>query len=634
MVKPQHGKETFHWCDQCGSLILGRECSVCGSALRAFRLSLPADVRPCMGDSIRLLKGIFQRYFGTGDFLDGRLIFFNRIAGEDRTDEVVVEGSVVGILRFDVQANDFRLDLNEDGARILAPLASRGIVTIREASGHLKGRNLGGSEVLEVRGDFEIGDPVLVFSGNLVCAGVARASSRDLRSARRALGIRGVGKGSKVLPNRDLDWEDFWKCNQSHLKSLESKAISDIRSFLGNRRAEEVTVSFSGGKDSLASLRLAVKAVGKVTLLFANTGLEFPETVDYVRRFASDSGLELLEGVPPTTFWDQLPSFGPPAKDFRWCCKVCKLSPITTMIEDHFPDGVVTIEGNRVYESFSRAGIGFVVRNPFVPGQINLNPIREWRSAEVWGYIWMEGLEYNPLYDRDFQRIGCYLCPACLESEWKATREIHPELYGTWESSLKKWASDLGADPDYIEYGFWRWKNIPPKMRLLADRIDLTLPKVRSDRLELRMVKGASPCASGGYSVEGVLTLPIKRDFSRVAETLKVLGKVRYSDEYQIALVRRGGSSLKVFGGGQVTAIAPSQEEAEELFEQGVKSLLRAQMCSECSICVKSCPTGAISLSGGPSIDDSKCNRCGKCVHSCVVAHYFDKLVTGTPGYV
>jgi phosphoadenosine phosphosulfate reductase len=198
------------------------------------------------------VKDVFERKFGTSSFLDGRLIFLNRIAGEDRTDEIVVEGEIIGTLRFGITTKQFDLDLKLGGARMLAPLATKGIVKVRPPSGHLKGRSLPGTEIIEITGDFEIGDPLVVHSGNLICAGVARTSSKDALRSRKALGIRDAGKGRIKLPQRDLSWMDFVRCNETYLRKLESKAVSDIRSFLGNRKGKEITVSFSGGKDSLA----------------------------------------------------------------------------------------------------------------------------------------------------------------------------------------------------------------------------------------------------------------------------------------------------------------------------------------------------------------------------------------------
>ncbi len=86
--------------------------------------------------------------------------------------------------------------------------------------------------------------------------------------------------------------------------------------------------------------------------------------------------------------------------------------------------------------------------------------------------------------------------------------------------------------------------------------------------------------------------------------------------------------SLKIFGGGQIVAIAPTADKAKDAFEDGAKALLRSQMCTGCGICVKSCRPHAIRIDNGIIIDERKCNNCGKCSEICVVAHYYDKLVS------
>jgi len=621
-----HGKVAFGWCDGCGTLILGEECAACGSEPRRFRVSAPGDIRPCFGEGVEVVRSIFERYLGHSSFLSGRLVFLNKIAGEDRADEIIVEGHVIGAMRFDLRKGDFRLDLRLDGARMLADHSCNGLVWIRPPAGHIKGRNLAGENIVGRKGRFQEGDPLVVVSGDLVCAGVARCASDQISAGKKAIGIREVGRGSLHLPERRVGWDAFVRSNLPWLERLEAKAVSDIRSFLGNSDLP-VTLSFSGGKDSLACYGVTKRAAGDFVLLFVNTGLEFPETVDYVRRFADSRDQALLEANAGEQFWEQLDAFGPPAKDYRWCCKVCKLAPLTRMIEEHYPGGCITVEGNRALESFSRLKMGFVERNPFVPNQVVLNPIKDWRAAEVWAYIWWRDLPYNPLYDQDLERIGCYLCPSCLASEWRRTREIHPELYAKWDRLLREWAEEVGAGPEFIDLGFWRWKVLPPKMERLAREIDLRVPALRADRIELDVVKGVSPCTTGGYSVEGVLRLPMPRGFAKVAEMLHTLGAVRYSDEFNIVLVRAGPSTLKVFGGGQMVATAPGGAAAERLFRQGAKTLLRSQLCSGCGICIKSCPSGAITVDGVASIDSSKCSHCGRCLEVCVVAHYHDKIV-------
>ena len=97
----------------------------------------------------------------------------------------------------------------------------------------------------------------------------------------------------------------------------------------------------------------------------------------------------------------------------------------------------------------------------------------------------------------------------------------------------------------------------------------------------------------------------------------------------EIALVKNREGTVKVFGGGQVLSTAPTEAAARKLFESGVKAILRAQMCTRCNICVKNCPQHAIRIEDGPIIIEERCNQCGRCTDACVVAHYYDKLVTG-----
>jgi phosphoadenosine phosphosulfate reductase len=624
----RHGKVVFKWCEDCGTVVLGEKCDVCGSMGRPFCVTAPGDLRPCLQADADLLKKIFNKYFGVSDFLEGVQIFLNKIPGEDRADEIIVDGRVLGVLAFDVLSNDFRLELRIDGARALADIAKKGVVEIEMPKGHLKGKNVSGALIKHIADSFNVNDPLIVLAGDLVCNGIARVPSDQAKNSDKAIGIRDVGKGPFRISRKKRCWSRFVEANISHFKSLEAKAVSDVKSYVNSRRDLPVTLSFSGGKDSLVCFGILEKATKNFSMIFVNTGLEFPETTDYVQRFAEKRGLELLVADANDGFWNNVDFFGPPAKDFRWCCKVCKLGPLTALIEDRFPKGTITIEGNRTFESFTRAHIAFVENNPFVPNQVILNPIREWRSVEVWGYLWWKNFEYNPLYEEGYERIGCYLCPACLASEWKRTKILHPKLSNRWEEYLHNWANKMNLPEEFVRYGFWRWKVLPKKMRKLAANIRLSIPMVRLDGIQMKMVKGATPCAAGGYSLEGVVSVPRRRSFSKVAEMMKTIGSVKHSEEYEIAMVKTKGGTVKVFGGGQIVVTSPTPDVAERLFEMAVKALLRSQLCTECGICIKNCQKKAIKLDNGPIIIEDKCSHCGKCADACVIAHYYDKLVS------
>ena len=620
-----HGKERCLWCDGCGTLVLGKRCA-CGDMPREFEINSPGDIRPCMGEGVDLILGMFERTFGTCEPLRNKMIFLNKVPGEDRTDEIIAHGNVLAILRFDLSSNDYVLEIRQAGAELFDTYAKKNIVTFGSMSGHLKGKSIPGTNVREIIGEFSVGESVILRKGEKVGAGIALGNSSELREMEKAVKIRDLDNRKNIPISPDSDRDTFVRCNKEHLKNIEGNAVSDIRSFIKGKK-QPITASFSGGKDSLAALGVAMKAAKDIDLLYINTGLEFPETVEYVHGFAERNGLKLHTAKADDAFKENVDMFGPPAKDFRWCCKVCKLGPITDMISNEYPNGTITVEGNRMLESFARSKIGFVTKNPFVPNQTNLNPVRTWSAAEIWGYIWMKGLEYNPLYERDFERIGCYLCPSCLASEWKNTERIHPELHKDWADYLYNYAEERGLPKEFVDMGFWRWKVLPPKMTRLAEDMDLRTTPTKAKGPSLKMLKGASSCAAGGYSVEAIVTVPRARDFSAVEDALRTIGDVRYSSEFEIALVKTRIGTAKLFGGGQVSIISKTLDGSKELFERSVKALLRSQMCTSCGICEKKCARHAISIKDGLHIDKDRCNSCGMCESSCMVAHYYDKII-------
>lgn len=620
-----NGKTVMRWCDRCGTLVLGDACS-CGSRTRTFEANSPGDVRPAMGDAGKLVRSLFAEAFGTAAPLERKAVFLNKVPGEDRADEVIAHGAVIAVIRFDVESGGYALDLRQAGAELFAPCAESNVVSFSGMSGHLKGKSLPGSCVRDVSGSFPAGAPVILRKGGKIGAGTALVSSDSLRDAEKAVRIRDLADPSGAPVSPDSGRRRFVEANRRHLSGLEAAAVSDIRSFLKGK-SKPVTASFSGGKDSLAALGILLNVVPDPDLLFIDTGLEFPETLEYAERFASSHGLNLVKAEAGDAFRRNVDAFGPPAKDFRWCCKVCKLGPITDLISKRYPKGTVTVEGNRMLESFSRSKTGFVSRNPFVPNQTTLNPVRAWTAAEVWGYIWMKGLEYNPLYDRDFERIGCYLCASCLSSEWENTRRIHPDMHAGWDAYLRRYAEERGLPQEYVDLGFWRWKVLPPKMRAIAERRGLDLRPKSSPGPSMKVLKGASSCAAGGFSAEAVVTVPRSRPFVSVEDALRTIGDVRCSEEYEIAMVRCRDGTAKLFGGGQVSVVSKTEEGASRLFERSVKALLRAQMCTSCGICAKRCPKGAVRVDDGLHVDPRLCTSCGICEGSCMVAHYYDKLL-------
>lgn len=535
---------------------------------------------------------------------------------------MLIDGHHIATLWFDITNGTYRLDLELAGAAMLADKATKNIVVCSESllKGHIKGKWIDKEKIEKQPDELTEGNSVLLRIGKFAGVGIVRKRADGSMSIK----AKDMTQEQINLHERAATLEDTITGNEAHLKKLEKDAIAELKGII-SRANLPVNVSFSGGKDSLASLFLALKVAPKADVLFIDTKLEFPDTVLYVKNFAKDHNLSLhiIEGEGQ--FFDQVQSFGPPAKDFRWCCKTNKLGPLTAFIQQHYPQGCLTIEGRRIYESFNRSKIGAVEKNPYVPNQITVSPIRNWKALEVMLYNYWNKLAPNPLYDKDYERIGCWLCPASLQSEFANTKKTHPQLYQRWNSCLQDWAGDCNLNSRYIDWGFWRWRSHPPKIQELAKLhgIDLKITAKKKE-IGLEMVKGRSPCGVN-YSIEANLSVPQNHPFSAAANVLSMVGKVKYLESLDTAILENGGGRCTVFANGHLLVVAP-KEKADGVLKGVVEAIIRTQMCTRCKICEKRCRKKAISVKETIVVDVKECNRCGKCFQGCIAAAEASKL--------
>ncbi|WP_048206502.1 phosphoadenosine phosphosulfate reductase family protein [Methanococcoides methylutens] len=622
------------WCKECNVPLIKAECGSCGGNVLEVKLSGTGDIRFCSPYEREVLADLLLSEYGC-DPIGLHMVLLNKIPGDDKTDEVIVDGLKVGVLLYDMYRMAHRFEPSEIGAQLLHGLTESKTVVLKKAGSHLNGKKVKAGVLERFSGDIKKGDPVIVVSGKLVGSGIALCDSDEMgRTEGPVVRVRKVMSDNMELHPKVSSMDDVVKANLPHLRQLGKNAMNTIKGIANQKEYRDlpVHVSFSGGKDSLVVLDLTLSALKnrEVSAFFLNTGIEFPETVDFVHEYCEKRGIELTEAKAGNAFWDNVESFGPPAKDFRWCCKVCKLAPAGSVIDRCTQDGGVclTIDGKRRHESFSRANIAASEKNPFVPDQLNIFPIRDWRAIEVWLYIHWRGLDYNPLYDRGFERVGCYLCPAELSAEYERLREIHPDMYKRWNDYLLKWARSRGLSDEYVKHGLWRWKELPPKMVILAKELGIDTEQVSVDEdFAIVLTSGFSPCREGGYTVEanvgGVL-------LSEAAAVMTILGSTVFSEDLGMLLVRTGKDSVKFFSSGSLKVTAGSEGDARELLKRTAEQLMRFNKCTECGICLKVCPVNAITLGSekGKLFISDECIRCGRCTEACVVLKYSDRLLS------
>ncbi|HJJ90612.1 MAG TPA: aminotransferase class V-fold PLP-dependent enzyme [Methanocorpusculum sp.] len=435
----------LYWCPHCNLPLVAKTCS-CKSEAIKIPLQKPYDIRPVLKADYDLLQSLIRNRFGPRISLP-HVMIFNKAGGIDRNDLLIANGVRFAWLWFDPITRSFHFNIEADALPYLIGNVDKNIIDLEVAADYLPRGRLGGKKVPIHSPDVTDGMVILKYKSNYG-TGILKNGTVRIKEL-----IRVQPKLEKANPS----WIDVVEKNAFHLKNMERTAVREIKQYLP--LAPSVNCSFSGGKDSAAVWYIAQKS-GVSDAFFIDTGLEFPETIDFVKTqnipFIHKSG----------DFWKAVEKAGPPGKDHRWCCKLLKLNPMKIYLDKTGP--CVTVQGNRWYESWTRASLDAVSQNPHNPLQLNLSPIRSWRALDVFLYLWLRKIPYNPLYERGYERIGCYLCPAMLESEFATMHKTHPELAIRWDTFLSQWADVHGLPHEFIRWGFWRWKVLPPKMQALA----------------------------------------------------------------------------------------------------------------------------------------------------------------------
>ena len=266
-------------------------------------------------------------------------------------------------------------------------------------------------------------------------------------------------------------------------------ALDVIREFVEHEGENGVYVSFSGGKDSLVLLHLVRSIYPDVPAVFANTGIEFPEQVKFVRSFPNVTEVHPIKHFPKIIKEDGIvyPSkevamyvrdatkgckyaingfkgLDTEGKENRYkqrfkryayllecgvkispvCCELMKEKP---MRDYEKQNGKSPIIGTRAEESFRRA-VGWMKSgcNSFAGKRSKSTPLSLWTEQDVLEYIVKHRSALSPM-DGDvvkvddkymltgFSRTGGKFCPVPIAhgdlTNIEYARTHHPKIYET-----------------------------------------------------------------------------------------------------------------------------------------------------------------------------------------------------------
>ena len=246
---------------------------------------------------------------------------------------------------------------------------------------------------------------------------------------------------------------------------LSLKRIKDFyRHFNG-----DCYVSFSGGKDSTVLLSLVKSLYPSIPIVFVNTGLEYPEIIQFIKTHKNVTWLK-----PKYTYKEIISKYGYPiiskeqaafidecrntkseklkairmGKEHgiseRWkflidapfkisdkCCDFLKKQPIIKFEKENnlrpYIGNMAADSRKRKQEYIKYGCNSFETKRPIS------RPLNFWTEKDIWDYIKQNNILYSEIYNKGYSRTGCCFCAFGVHmdspNKFEVMKETHPSLY-------------------------------------------------------------------------------------------------------------------------------------------------------------------------------------------------------------
>ncbi|MFX0013598.1 MAG: phosphoadenosine phosphosulfate reductase family protein [Promethearchaeota archaeon] len=636
------GKIKLFWCDSCHVPLIREKCSSCENRGRKVSLSPPGDVRPAFDGDLKRIVSVISSQFGDisaqkfQDLVENQILLLNKVPYVDRMDEIIFQGEIIGIFRFNIVKGDFELLPRISLAIEIWNTQSRGWVAVDEGAKEpiIKGASVLSPGVVFADETISINDPVIIVCDNEVIAvGLAKKIGSQMGQQYKGVAVKTKYRRKgfiSSLKSHPTNWNQIITANQQSLEILEKSSIEFIERIA--QRYEKYIVAYSGGKDSLVTLNLVEQSNVPYDIIFSDTGLEYPETLENIGKIEEKYKKRvIIHKNDLWDFWERFNQFGPPSRNSRWCCKSAKLSPVNEILEIYFPENeqVLCYLGRRRYESLGRSREPQVSKNPWVPKQVIAAPINNWNAFEVFLYIQKHDLTafLNPLYYKGFIRIGCWVCPASSLSDFEIMKESHPKLIAKLNENLFKIKDKYGFPEHFILWGLWRWKFLPRKVLNLLKTENVAFQStdythINNDDLAFRISSNPSPCIYGGFSA--LLSANQMLDLSRIKRLMPILGKIQYNMELGTISIKNK-AQIDVFCDGSILIRNKNSKTILRQILQLIRTLYRVIFCDGCGTCTYACTEKALVVNSGViDVLEDLCNHCLKCNDFCPLLKYFN----------
>lgn len=180
-----------------------------------------------------------------------------------------------------------------------------------------------------------------------------------------------------------------------------------------------LTYVSSFGAESVVMLALIAEVDPSLPIVFIDTGMHFPQTLDYKGEVIARLGLTGVREITPNETERKVLD----PKNMLWktdadaCCALRKVRPLEPALEGFG----AWITGRKRFHGGARMSLSVFEH---ADGRYKVNPLANWTQADVDAYLKEKDLPRHPLVAQGYPSIGCWPCtqPAADPSDPRSGR--------------------------------------------------------------------------------------------------------------------------------------------------------------------------------------------------------------------
>lgn len=197
---------------------------------------------------------------------------------------------------------------------------------------------------------------------------------------------------------------------------LEECSSEEILSWAVKTYGNRLTMATAFGAEGCVLIAMLAQIEGGRDVRFFNldTGYQFPETLEVREQIRERYGIEVELVRAKESVEAMERRFSGPIHGSQpdLCCGLRKLVPLREALEG-YDAWISAIRRDQTLDRRCANVVEWDAKRELA----KVNPLARWTERDVWAYIRINEVPYNPLHDQGYRSIGCKPCTRAVHSD-------------------------------------------------------------------------------------------------------------------------------------------------------------------------------------------------------------------------